>query len=77
MARLDVSRLKRRQLVALIAVTGVVIGWLCITAAIAVLSPRVVWPLSIGILLITLTGWRGFVGLALEGVFPLIGDRDA
>lgn len=64
-------------MVALIALVAVVIGWLCITAAIAVLSPRVVWPLSIGLLLITLTGWRGFIGLALEGVFPLIGGRDA
>jgi hypothetical protein len=51
------------------------IGWLCVTAAIAQLAPaRIVWPLSIGVLCLSVPGFRPLRVIFAEGLFSLMQD---
>lgn len=51
-------------------------GWLLITYAIAQLAPaRVVWPASIGVLLISAAGWRPLFTIAADGLYWLTRER--
>jgi hypothetical protein len=54
-----------------------VIGWLLITAAIAQLArPRIVWPLSIGVLCFSLPGLRNIRDIFAEGLHSLMQEQD-
>ena len=49
-----------------------VAGWALVTLGIARLArPGVVWPLSIGLLFLSLAGWRVFVTVAWHGLYVL------
>lgn len=52
---------------------AIVAGWACVTIGIAGLAPaRIVWPLSIGLLLLTLAGWGALRDLAALGLYGLL-----
>ena len=47
-------------------------GWALLTVAVAaVLPPRIVWPASIGLLLLCAGGMRFLAGVAWEGLYVL------
>lgn len=46
-------------------------GWCLITAAVAALTVPQVWPLSMGLLLLSAGGWRMLLGLATDGLYAL------
>lgn len=47
------------------------VGWCLVTFAVASLTVPQVWPLSIGLLLLSAGGWRMLVGLATDGLYAL------
>jgi hypothetical protein len=57
--------------------TGValVLGWLLITAGLP-FRPRIVWPVSLGLLLITAAGWRLLFTIGSHGLYALTKDSD-
>jgi hypothetical protein len=57
---------------------AIVWGWAFITLGIArIARPDVVFPLSIGLLLMSLAGWRIFVTLVWHGLYVLIASDRA
>jgi hypothetical protein len=56
---------------------ALVVGWLCITLGIAAIArPRLVWPLSIGLLFVTAAGWRLLFTIGAHGLYSLTKDTD-
>lgn len=51
--------------------TAFIGGWLLITAGIAALTSRVAWLFSLGVLLISLGGWRLLWRMATDGLYAL------
>jgi hypothetical protein len=47
---------------------SLVVGWLLITAGIARLTSSVAWYFSLGLLAISLGGWKVVIGIAWHGV---------
>ena len=57
--------------------TVFIVGWLLITDAIALLphcAPAIVWRLSLGLLAMSLGGWKLFVQFAYRGLYDLTRD---
>lgn len=54
---------------------ALVLGWLLVTLGVAaVAAPRVVWPISLGLLCISLGGWKLIVAIAVDGLYALTKD---
>lgn len=47
------------------------IGWLLVTAGIAHLTAPVTWYFSLGLLALSLGGWKVLIGIALNGIGAL------
>lgn len=48
-----------------------VCGWILVTSGVAALTTKHLWPISIGLLLISLGGWRLLRTLVTEGLYSL------
>ena len=68
----------RRCTAELALAAAFVLGWLLITFAVARLVRRadVVWPLSLGLLLVSAGGWRMLALIAADGLYTLTKDRE-
>jgi hypothetical protein len=60
-----------------LAVAGAIVGgWICVTVAVAQLAPPgIVWPASMGLLLLSLAGWKFIGHLAWYGLYVLSHDE--
>lgn len=52
-------------------------GWMLVTFGIAELTTARVWPISTGLLLLSLCGWKMLIGLAVDGLYALTRKADA
>lgn len=51
-------------------------GWFLVTLGIASYTSTRVWPISLGILLLSLCGWKWVWNLTSVGLYTLGGDED-
>lgn len=58
----------RAELAATAALLG---GWASLTAGVAALTTPHVWPISIGLLLLSLCGWKFLATLVTHGLYVL------
>lgn len=57
---------------------ALLVGWGLVTLAVARLVHRgdIVWPLSLGLLLLSASGWRLLALVVLDGLYTLTRDKD-
>jgi len=68
----------KRVLPEALTAIALVAGWLLVTAGVAELAPaRVVWPVSLGLLLCSAAGWRLLLTIARDGLYSLTRRDDA
>lgn len=76
MARASIARRAAEWLASfageLLTAAAFVGGWLLVTVGVAaLLPPRVVWPVSLGLLLLSAGGWGLLVSVARHGLYVL------
>lgn len=67
----------RRLLPELLTAAAILGGWLLVTWALAGWWSWRVWPLSLGLLLLSAAGWKFIAQLAREGLYLLTRTPDA
>lgn len=72
-ARAHVTAWKAEWATALVLLAG----WLLLTAGVAYLTAPVVWLFSLGILCLSLGGWRLLATIVWAGMYDLTRDRGA
>ena len=70
MSTRDVLRLWPELLQAI----GILVGWACLTWGVASLLVWQVWPISLGLLVLSVVGWKHMVTLFGEGLYVLSRD---
>lgn len=60
-----------RHRAALLAALALLTGWALLTWGVASLLVWQVWPISAGLLLVSIFGWRLFGRIAVEGLYSL------
>jgi hypothetical protein len=54
---------------------ALLLGWCLVTSAVAALTSPLAWRFSLGLLALSLAGWRLFLRLVLEGFYVLTLDE--
>lgn len=55
----------------ILTATGLIGGWLLVTWGLPAITSWKVWPISIGILLLSAAGWEFILNLARKGLYHL------